>query len=133
MKDIIVDDFQNAVGDSLLRHKSIIDIITKLQESNSKINRAVAKSITNCGCVSVEANKQLYKNDENVDIEEIRNQLDNHIRGHLCNNCQEIIEQEIGRNLFYIAALCNVLDLNMFDILITENEKLTTLGKYNLR
>ncbi|EET85405.1 conserved hypothetical protein [Clostridium carboxidivorans P7] len=57
MKDVIFDDFQNAVDESLLRHKSILDIMTKLQESNARINRAIAKSITNCGCIKLTAEK----------------------------------------------------------------------------
>ena len=36
MKDIIFDDFQNCVNDSLIRHKSILDILTKYSESTSK-------------------------------------------------------------------------------------------------
>ena len=43
MKDIIFDSFQNDVNESLLRHKSILDILTKYTESSSRVNRAVAK------------------------------------------------------------------------------------------
>lgn len=45
MKDIIFDDFQNCVNDSLIRHKSILDILTKYSESTSKVNRSVAKAV----------------------------------------------------------------------------------------
>ena len=54
MKDIIFDDFQNSVNDSLLRHKSILDLITKYSESCSRVNRAIAKSVTNCGCLTID-------------------------------------------------------------------------------
>ena len=60
MKDVIFDNFQNSVDESLLRHRSILDIITKLQESQARVNRAVAKSVTNCGCIKVEAKKQYH-------------------------------------------------------------------------
>ena len=30
MKDIIFDSFQNDVSESLLRHKSILDVLTKI-------------------------------------------------------------------------------------------------------
>ena len=33
VKDIIFDSFQNDVSESLLRHKSILDLITKYSES----------------------------------------------------------------------------------------------------
>ena len=66
MKDIIFDSFQNDVSESLLRHKSILDIITKYAESSCRINRAVAKSVTNCGCIEINAKKQCLPNDDKL-------------------------------------------------------------------
>lgn len=136
MKDVIFDDFQNTVDNSLLRHKSILDIMTKLEESQGRINRAVAKSVTNCGCIEINAKRQQLPNeseDEDIDIESLKNCLKSHINGKICDNCRGVIESEIGNNLFYLAALCNILDLNLYDILLKEYDKIDTLGKYNLR
>lgn len=134
MKDVIFDDFQNAVDESLLRHRSILDILTKLQESESRINRAVAKSITTCGCIQVDSKNQKSPEDmEIIDIEDLKKCLKCHTQGALCENCKGIIESEIGNNLFYLASLCNLLDLNLYDILLRELSKINTLGKYNLR
>lgn len=136
MKDVIFDDFQNTVDNSLLRHKSILDIMTKLEESQGRINRAVAKSVTNCGCIEINAKRQQLPNEnenEDMDIESLKNCLKSHINGKICDNCREVIESEIGNNLFYLAALCNILDLNLYDILLKEYDKIDTLGKYNLR
>lgn len=132
MKDIIFDDFQNQIEESLLRHKSILDILTKLQESEARMNRAIIKSVTNCGCIRINAQKQNIPTDVN-DIEEIKKHLKNHIEGKLCDNCREIIEKEIGNNLFYILSLCNELDLNLYDILLTEYDRVKTLGIYSLK
>lgn len=132
MKDIIFDDFQNNVNESLVRHKSLIDVMTKLQESEARINRAVAKSITRCGCINLNAKKQEIPN-ENSDIENLNEVLQTHIKGKLCDNCREVIESEIGTDLFYLTSLCNSLDLSLYDILLKENDKINTLGKYNLR
>ncbi|ACA54378.1 DUF1573 domain-containing protein [Clostridium botulinum] len=132
MKDVIFDDFQNSVNDSLLRHKSILDILTKYSESNARVNRAIAKSITNCGCVSVKADKQKLPSDS-IDIEALRNCLKSHVNGDLCDNCRDVIEREIGNNLFYLTSLCNLLDLNLYDILLKEYNKINTLGKYSMR
>ncbi|APC78649.1 DUF1573 domain-containing protein [Clostridium botulinum] len=132
MKDVIFDDFQNSVNDSLLRHKSILDILTKYSESNARVNRAIAKSITNCGCVSVKADKQRLPSDS-IDIEALRNCLKSHVNGDLCDNCRDVIEREIGNNLFYLTSLCNLLDLNLYDILLKEYNKINTLGKYSMR
>lgn len=132
MKDVIFDDFQNAVDESLLRHRSILDILSKLQESEARINRAVAKSVTNCGCIQVNAKKQKSPEDLN-DIDELRECVKSHLKGNLCDNCRGIIEDEIGNNLFYLASLCNLLDLNLYDVLLNELSKINTLGKYTLR
>ena len=134
MKDCIFDNFQNSVDESLLRHRSILDIITKLQESEARVNRAVAKSITNCGCIKLNAEKQhLPEHDDNINIESLKDCLKSHISGNLCDNCREVLEREIGNNLFYLTSLCNSLDLNLFDILLKENDKINTLGKYTFR
>lgn len=134
MKDVIFDDFQNAVNDSLIRHKSILDILTKFQESNGRTNRAVAKSITSCGCINVTAKKQQMPEDnDEINIESLKDCLQTHINGKLCDNCREVIEREIGNNLFYLTSLCNILDLNLYDILIKEYDKINTLGKYTFR
>lgn len=134
MKDVIFDNFQNAVDNSLLRHKSILDIITKLDESQSRISRAIVKSVTNCGCVEIEAKKQrLPEHEEDMDIESLRDCMKSHINGKLCDNCRSVVESEIGNNLFYLTALCNELDINLYDILLKEYDKIDTLGKYSFR
>jgi len=132
MKDVIFDDFQNSVNDSLLRHKSVLDIITKLQESEARINRAVIKAVTTCGCIEIEGKKQNLSNIDD-DINVINNCLKTHVCGNLCENCKEIIECEIGNNLFYLTSLCNLLDINLYDVLIKEYDKINTLGKYAFR
>ncbi len=131
MKDIIFDEFQNSVNDSLLRHKSILDLITKYSESNSRVNRAIAKAVTNCGCISINASKQNINQEDS--LENLSNHLNTHISGNLCDNCREIIESEIGNNIFYLTALCNDLGINLYDILIKETEKINTLGRFTFR
>ncbi|WP_315081847.1 DUF1573 domain-containing protein [uncultured Clostridium sp.] len=132
MKDIIFDDFQNSVNDSLLRHKSILDILTKYSESSSRINRAVAKSVTNCGCININASKQNPLN-EDKSVDDLSTYLASHLSGELCENCREIIEREIGNNLFYLTSLCNNLDINLYDVLLKEYDKINTLGKFVFR
>lgn len=133
MKDVIFDDFQNAVDECLLRHRSLLDIMTKLQESEGRINRAVAKSVTNCGCIKIEATKQTLSQDDNIDIDSLRKHLNTHLEGHICDNCRDVLEREVGNNLFYLTSLCNLLDLNLYDILLKEYDKINTLGKYTFR
>ncbi|MFR3174224.1 MAG: DUF1573 domain-containing protein [Clostridium sp.] len=132
MKDIIFDTFQNDVSTSLIRHKSILDVLTKYTESCSKVNRSVAKAITNCGCININASKQEFDNTD-TSLDELSKSFSTHLNGKLCDNCREIIENQIGTSLFYLVSLCNILDINLYDVLINETSKLDTLGKFTFR
>ncbi len=129
MNDMIFDEYQNCVNDCLIRHNNILDIITKYSETNSKVNRAIAKSITNCGCINVK-NISCINNEEN----NINNGIssDNKTSCVACADCREVIEKEIGNNLFYLTSLCNLLGISLYDIIIREYNKMITLGKFNL-
>lgn len=131
MKDIIFDDFQNSVNASLLRHKSILDILTKYSESSARVNRVIVKAVTNCGCIEINAKKQHLLDNDSID--DISDYLATHIEGTICDACREIIEREMGNNLFYLTSLCNDLDISLYDILIKENDKINTLGKFTFR
>lgn len=131
MNDMVVDKFQYTVQELLVRNKSIIDQLTKFQDSNARINRAIVKAVTQCGCIQINAHKQPF-NDEDV-FEDISSSVENHLTGSLCDNCRDLIEKEIGSNLFYMASLCNTLDLNLYDIIIKELDRAKLLGKYNMR
>ncbi len=131
VKDILSDEFQYTVLELLVRNKSILDSLTKYQDSNARVNRAIIKAVTQCGCIKIDADKQNFPEDK--EFEEIRESMSTHLEGHLCENCRDTIEKDIGRNLFYLASICNTLDLNMYDILIKELDRVKMLGKYNLR
>ncbi len=130
MKDLLYDHFQDSVGELLVRHKSILDILTKYQESQSKVNRAVVKAVTSCGCIEINSKKQNY--DDKATLQDLKYYMDTHLKGSLCSNCRDVIEKELGNNLFYIAALCNIVDISMYDVLLKEYEKMNTLGIYNM-
>jgi hypothetical protein len=130
LKDIIYDEFQHTVSELLLYNRSILDLLAKSQETNARMNRAIIKSVTGCGCLKINANKKQIPSGSTLG--ELKKYLDSHLDGKLCESCREVLELEMGRTLFYMAALCNLLDLNMYDILIKEQKKLKTLGIYNL-
>ena len=133
MKDVIFDEFQSCVEDSLIRHKSLLDILSKLQESESRLNRAVTKAVTNCGCVKLSAEKQVLCSDkENYDTN-LHQSPSSHITGNLCENCVDIIESELGNHFFYLFSLCNTLNINLYDTLLKEYEKISMLGKFTFR
>jgi len=129
MKDLLCDEFQHAVDECLIRHRSVIDVTTKLQDATSRVNRAFAKAVTSCGCVGITASKQWRPTDAGLD--ELAPHMETHVDGSLCDDCRETIEMEIGNLLFYLAALCNVLDVNLYDAILKEHKKLSTLGRFN--
>lgn len=129
MKDLLCDQFQVTVDECLIRHRSVLDIMAKLQEANARVNRAITKSVTSCGCISIAAEKQRVPTD--VPLEQLKDHFQSHLNGQLCDHCREIIEAELGNSLFYLAALCNAFDLNLYDIILKEQKKLSALGIFN--
>lgn len=130
MKDLLCDNFQNKVDEVLVRHINILDVITKYNQTAAVVNRAVVKSITDCGCISLDTSKCELPSE--IDYSDITDYKKSHIVGELCPICKEKIEQEIGNNLFYLAALCNHLGLNLYDSMLKEYKKINTLGKFTL-
>lgn len=131
INDLILDEFQYTVDDLLIRNKSILDIITKLQDSTSRINRTTIKAVTQCGCLEIHAKKQNFDTDDS--IEQIKNQISSHTEGTLCEDCKDVLEKDLGRAIFYLAALCNTFDLNLYDILVKELDRVKMLGNFSLR
>ena len=130
MKDMLIDDFQYTVQELIFRNKSIIDSITKYQDSNARVNRAIVKAVTQCGCIRINGKYQEVPEDST--LVESRNAMDTHLEGKLSESCRDQIEKEFGKNLYYIASLCNTLDLNLYDVIIKEQERVKMLGKFNL-
>ena len=122
--------FQKSVDQFLIQHRSILDVITKYQESNARVNRAIVKAVTQCGCIKIKAEKQIIPS--NTKLVEIHKFMNTHLNGTLCENCKEILETELGSNLFYITAICNMLNLDFNNIIKKEEERISTLGIYNL-
>lgn len=130
MKDMICEQFQDTVSQLLIKHKSILDVLTKQQESGTRVNRAIIKAVTSCGCVEIHATKQEVG--EELSLDNIHDVLNNHMKGELCEQCREVIEQELGNHLFYVTALCNSLNLDLVNIISKEQKKINTLGLYNM-
>ncbi|HCX61218.1 DUF1573 domain-containing protein [Sedimentibacter sp.] len=124
------NEFQNLTANLQLLNKSILDVVTKLDEQTSMLNRAVFKSATHCGCIEIHATKQLFS--QNKTLEENQLDLENHIEGELCSKCREKIEEEMGELIFYLASMCSALNLDLNDIMESKLDHLKTLGIYNL-
>lgn len=130
LKDIVFDEFQNTVSELLICNRSILDIMAHIQETNARLHRSITKSVTRCGCIKIDASKSAIPNDATLaDLKQI---LDSHVKGRLCRDCQEAVEKSVGKLILYTAAVCNLLDLNMYDILLKEQKNLKILGYYNL-
>ena len=130
MADLSCGEFQETVSEYLIRHRSVLDVMSKLQEAGARVNRAVAKSVTSCGCLEVSAQKQKFP--ENATLAVLKRMINSHISGELCPECREALETELGQMLFYIAALCAITGLDLDEIMMKEHDRLRMLGLFNL-
>lgn len=125
-----VGEFQDIVSQLLARHRSILDCLTKHHESTSRINRAVTKAVTHCGCIAIRANRQSFP--EQGTLKDCHKYAHSHLEGKLCESCFEVVEEELGNHLFYLTALCDLLEINLKEVLSNEYSRLNTLGHYFL-
>lgn len=122
--------FQDTVDNYLIRHRSVIDVLTKYQEATARVNRAVAKAVTECGCIQIMAAQQHAPS--NIDYHQLKNYMSSHISGEPCENCKEVLTAELGHSLFYLTALCNLTGLKLDDIIQQECDHVNTLGVFHL-
>lgn len=130
MKAPTLEQFQQQVSELLLRHRSLLDVMSKLGQSGASVNRAVSKAVTDCGCIELNASKQQYADES--DLENAKETLQSHLSGALCEPCNEVLKSELGRNLFYMTALCNLLEIQLDEVVADEYDKCSTLGLFNL-
>jgi len=126
---VVLSDFQDTVSQFLVRHQSILDILSKNQETNARVNRAVIKAVTNCGCVKVHAEKKEIP--ECASLSDLKVYLETHLKGELCEECKDVIQAELGKTLFYITALCETLGLSLEEVIAKEDKKVATLRFFN--
>ena len=130
MAHSLSDDFQRKVALLIARNNNILDILTKYQDSCAKVCRTAVKSATGCGCIKISAQKTPF------DINAIKRLSPKELsgtEGSLCPDCKDRLENEIGESLFYLAAICNALEMSMKDIMKKEIGNVEILGKYSLR
>ncbi len=130
MHDQCCSDFQQTVDKYLIRHRSIIDVMTKYQEATSRVNRSVAKAVTECGCIQVNAQKQHIPPQANYS--DLTQYMTSHISGDLCPSCKEVITKELGHSLFYLTALCSLTGLKLDEVIKKECKDVSTLGVFHL-
>jgi predicted house-cleaning noncanonical NTP pyrophosphatase (MazG superfamily) len=123
--------FQQSVDDNLIRHRSVLDIMTKLQESNARLNRAIVKAATSCGCISIKSTS-MFVPEGITTYREMKNHMDDHIDGELCEICGEAIETELGRCMFYFSALLNTFNFDLEKIMDKEQSRIEAMGTLHL-
>ncbi|KAA8995987.1 DUF1573 domain-containing protein [Paenibacillus spiritus] len=130
MSSPTLQDFQDQVAELLLRHRSLLDVLSKNGQSSASVNRAVVKAITECGCIQLHATKQVFEPGDS--LEQAKEHAGTHVEGELCENCREVVGSELGRELFYMSALCNLLGIRMDEVVAKESQKCATLGLFNM-
>lgn len=124
------NDFQKTVSLHLIRHRSVLDVMTKYQDACSRANRALAKAVTACGCLRIDAEKQDLPAD--ATLSEMSKYVKSHLEGHLCPNCEDVLEEELGKVLFFTAAICTLTGIDLHTVIRQENDRISTLGFYSL-
>jgi hypothetical protein len=122
--------FQRTVDEFLIRHRSVLDVESKLTEAAARVNRAIAKAVTTCGCVSIRAVRQKFPAD--LSFAGFREMVQSHVEGALCDRCREALETEIGMTLFYLAAICSLFGLDLDAVEQKEHARVATLGVFHL-
>ena len=105
-------------------------MLTKHQEASARVNRAVAKAVTECGCISIVAERQKIPAD--AEFNNLKSFMSSHLSGELCENCRDVLINEMGHSLFYLTALCNLTGLDLQTVLQHETKSVRTLGIFNL-
>lgn len=122
--------FQDQISELVLRHRSLLDIMSKLDQASAAIHRSVTKAVTECGCITLNAQKQNF--DDALTKEHTIAQLESHLEGSLCESCREAVSDKLGTHLFYMSALSNSLNINLDDVIDKELTKCNTLGFFNM-
>ncbi|CAM3586021.1 DUF1573 domain-containing protein [Marinicrinis lubricantis] len=125
-----LNEFQELVSKLLLRHRSLLDVLSKIDQSSSAVHRSVIKAVTECGCIELHGKKQMLTSE--MTIEDAKKILDSQVEGGLCESCQEAVSAQLGRNLFYLSSLCNLLDLKLEKVVEDEAKRCSTLGIFNM-
>ncbi len=129
-KKITLEEFRNTVSETLLYNRSILDVLAKIHENSATLQRSVIKSVTRCGCIEINASKANIESESSLtDLQQL---MDSHVKGNLCEGCKESIARSVGSLLFYTTAVCNLLDLDVNDIVLNEQKQKKLLGLYNL-
>lgn len=126
-----ISEFQATVSDCLIRNKSILDSMTKLHDASARVTRSISKAVTGCGCIEVNASRQSFP--PGIDLPELKKYMKSHLSGRLCDECADVISSEVGRVIFYLAAICSTMGLDMDEIILKENERVKALGCFSLR
>ena len=121
----MLEEFQYLAEEQIRRNSSLLDLMTKLEGTNGKINRVLSKAVTHCGCICV--SPTTHTSQEKTVKERAQ------MQGNLCDSCREELERVLGEHLFYLAGLLNPLDLSFYDVLLGEMNRQRMLGKYSLR
>ena len=99
LKNTVLDEFQYTSNDFLIRNRSILDSMTKMNDSCARISRTLVKAATHCGCISIRGEKQQAPGVSGMD--EMKHHIKSHIKeGNYVKTAVDSLERDIGRNLF---------------------------------
>jgi hypothetical protein len=125
-----LDGFQETVAQVLLRNRSVLDVMTKVEDAAVRLSRTISYAATGCGCIEIHAERQRVPTD--IPLKDAITFMRTHVEGSLCQRCREALITDMGGALFYLAALANTFGVPLAEVLETEYRKTRTLGVYSL-
>lgn len=123
-------EFKKTVETHLVRNRSILDVMSKMQKASADLNRAITKTVTACGCVEIKAHRQEIPGQ--ASLIDLTDYMESHLDGTPCETCRDAVETEMGTVLFYLAAVCQLFDMDLEAVIKKERDRIETLGMYSL-
>ena len=105
-----------------------------MQESSARVQRAVAKAVTVCGCIEIDAARQALPDPASEDISyaDLKQYVQSHLGGSFATIAATSSKRSWARPTFTPPRCAETFNLHAADILAKEKQRLDTLGIYSL-
>jgi len=130
VKETDLATLQHLVSQFLIRHRSILDVQSKLNEATARISRALAYAVVTCGCVQIHAERQCFP--ATLGWETAVAFSPPTWRGNRASAVGSIWRARSAAPSSTWPPLCHISGLNLDAILRKERDRVSALGVYHL-
>lgn len=122
---------QQKANEYLIVNPAALQIMLQMQLNAARLHQSLLKAANTCGCIKLGTAKMPALPDD-ADWQTLKSQPTGDDFSSLCPECREELADRLGSLLFYAAALCNTLGIQLGDVCEHEIEKLDLLGYFML-